>query len=141
MLNIKTTLAALALSFSMLMAQPAFAEDAPMSVSGSELATPAQAKALFDKGSAFLDVRDDAAWNQGRIPGAVHLDVKMPAFTKEAIAAAGVAADKDVVIYCNGVKCLRSAEAIGKMKGFGYTKMHYLREGFPGWKDAGYPVE
>jgi rhodanese-related sulfurtransferase len=52
-------------------------------------------------------------------------------------------ADKNtpVVIYCNGPACWKSFKtAVGLVKA-GYTKVHWLRDGFPGWLDKGYPTE
>jgi len=98
-----------------------------------------KAKALFDKGAVFVDSRTDKDWGAGRIPGAVHLELSK-GFT-EASLGAKAKKDQDVVMYCNGVSCLRSSEAAAKAVGWGYKKVHYYRLGFPDWKAAGYPVE
>ncbi len=115
-------------------------EDAVKDVAGATTIASAEAKQLFDQGVAFIDVREDAAWNLGRIPGAVHMDVKMPVFNKDALLKE-VTADKKVVFYCNGVKCPRSAVACKSALEWGYKHVYYYREGFPGWKSAGYAVE
>jgi len=51
--------------------------------------------------------------------------------------------DKNVsiVVYCNGVKCWKSYKSIVRLVKAGYTNVHWLRDGFPGWQDKGYPVE
>ncbi len=121
---------------------PALAEEpeAPMTVEGATTVTTEDAKALFDEGVLFVDTREDAAWELGRVPGAVHLDVHTDAFSKEALMEeAGF--DEKILFYCNGIKCLRSSIASARAVEYGYKHVYYDREGFPGWKKAGYPVE
>ena len=118
----------------------ASAAEAPMSVNGAKTVSTAEAKALFDEGVLFVDAREDAAWALGRIPGALHLDVNTGAFTREALLAEASLEDK-IVFYCNGVKCLRSSNACEKAIEYGFKNVYYYREGYPGWKTAGYPVE
>lgn len=111
----------------------------PTQVNGAATIDAAAAKALFEKRVVFIDVRADADWDAGRIPGAIHLELKK-GFT-EATLSGAVAKDKDVVFYCNGETCLRSSEAAAKAVGWGYKKVHYFRDGYPAWKAAGYAVE
>ena len=111
----------------------------PETVKGATTVDATKAKALFDKGAVFVDVRSDKDWQAGHIPGAVHLEL-----TKNYTAATlGAKAKKnqDMVLYCNGTSCMRSSEASEKAVGWGYTKVHYYRLGLPDWKAAGYPVE
>ncbi len=122
------------------MAFTAVAEEAPLTVEGAKTIDIAEAKKLFDNEVLFVDVREDAAWNLGRVPGALHLDVKTGKFSKEALLEEAKF-DEPVVFYCNGIKCGRSAEACKKAISFGYKQVYYYREGFPGWKSSGYPVE
>lgn len=126
----------------MLLAVPmAFAADeiSVMSVPGATNVDSAKAKSLFDKKVAFIDTRNDKDWDAGRIPGAAHLDVKT-GFTEESLAKV-IKKDGEVVMYCNGEKCLRSSHAAEKAVKWGYTKVYYYRDGFPAWQGAGYPVE
>jgi rhodanese-related sulfurtransferase len=123
-----------------LLASQTFAgEVSPMTVNGATTVDTAQAKALFDKGALFVDVRSDKDWAAGRIPDAIHLELKK-VFSEETL---GKDAKKDdaIVIYCNGESCLRSSEASVKAVGWGFTKIQYYRDGFPAWKAAGYPTE
>jgi rhodanese-related sulfurtransferase len=110
----------------------------PTEISGATTVDPAAAKILFDRGVPFVDVRPDARWKDGHIPGAVVLDLK-GAFTEAALSQVA-AKDQGVVIYCMGPRCLRSSKACAKAVGWGFEKVYYLREGLPGWKAAGYPV-
>lgn len=113
--------------------------DSPMNVDGANTVSTEQAKALFDKEILFLDVRSDADWEAGRIPGAEHLELKK-VYSKDTLAEL-VKPDEEVVIYCNGPKCLRSSDACKKAVEWGWKKVHYFRDGFPAWKGAGLPVE
>lgn len=124
----------------LMMALPmAQAAESPATVAGATTIDGAKAKALFDKGVVFVDMRTDKDWGAGRIPGAVHLELSK--VFSDASLGAKVKKDQDVVMYCNGVSCLRSSEASAKAVGWGYKKVHYYRLGFPDWKAAGYPVE
>lgn len=49
---------------------------APEAVPGATTVDTAKAKALFDTGVVFIDVPSDADWEAGRIPGAIHLELK-----------------------------------------------------------------
>lgn len=118
---------------------PSLAEESPATVAGATTVTTTEAKALFDKGVKFVDLRPDADWEAGRIPGAAHLDFKVK-FSEEALGAV-VGKDQDVVLYCSGVKCMRAPEGSIKAVSWGYKKVHFYREGLPGWQAAGYPVE
>ena len=111
----------------------------PMTVDGAKTVNAAEAKALFDKGVIFLDVRKDKDWNAGRIPDAIHLDIKKT--LNEASMGKEIKKADEVVIYCNGESCMRSSNGSVKAVGWGYSKVYYFRDGFPAWKAAGYPVE
>ena len=115
------------------------AAESPLSVDGAETVTTEQARALFDQEVAFVDVRKDTDWDAGRIPGAIHLDIK-GAYTEDSLAAE-VQKDETVVIYCNGSSCLRSSDASRMAIGWGFSNVKYYRDGFPAWKAAGNPVE
>lgn len=119
---------------------PALAtEVSPEQVPGAMTVDTATARALFDQQVAFVDVRKDSDWDAGRIPGAIHLDLKGK-FTEQDLSAE-VKKEEPVVIYCNGSSCLRSSEASALAAGWGFGKVHYYRDGFPAWKAAGNPVE
>ena len=111
----------------------------PASVPGCTTVDAAAAKALFDNEAAFVDLRKENMWNNGRVPGAIWLDFKQ-AFNQEALQSE-VDKDEALVFYCSGVRCPRSAKASEKAIAWGYSKVYYFRSGFPAWKNAGYPVE
>ena len=111
----------------------------PLTVDGAKTVTAAEAKALFDKGTIFIDTRKDKDWNAGRIPDAIQLDVKKK--LSEATLGKEVKKGDAVVMYCNGESCMRSSKASKMAVGWGYTNVYYFRDGFPAWKAAGFPVE
>lgn len=117
----------------------AFAKESPATVDGAKTINASEAKALFDKGVLFVDVRSNKDWAAGRIPDAVHIELKK-VLSEETLAKEAKKSDP-IVIYCNGVSCLRSSKASIKAVGWGYTNVHYYRLGFPDWKAAGYPTE
>lgn len=118
---------------------PAAAEKAPLSVDGATNVTVEQAAELFDEGVLFVDVRKGSDWEAGRIPASINLYVK-DALTEEALAAEAGKDDK-IVFYCNGAKCGLSSEACAKAIEWGYSQVYYMRDGFPGWEQAGMPIE
>lgn len=117
-----------------------FAEKlSPATIDGATTVTATKAKALFDKGITFVDVRKDKDWDAGRIPDAVHINLKN-GYSDESLSKA-VKKDQEVVIYCNGPKCMRSSKASAMAVGWGFSKVFYFRGGLPAWKAAGYPAE
>jgi len=111
----------------------------PINVSGAVTVDAKKAKTLFDKGVVFVDVRKDKDYAAGRIPDAVHIELKK-VYNKKSLGKHAKPGDL-VVFYCNGHSCLRSSNAAEKAVSWGYNRVHYFRDGFPAWKSAGYPVE
>ena len=125
---------------SLLIAVPAQAEKvSPETIPDAVTVSAEQAKALFDEGVVFVDVRSDKDFAAGRIPDAVHLNSKSN--WDEGKLAAEVGKGDKVVIYCNGPSCMRSSKASAQAVSWGFTGVHYFRLGFPEWKNKGYPVE
>ena len=114
-------------------------EISPKNIEGATTVDTAQAKALFDDGVAFVDVRKDKDWDAGRVPDAIHIELKKM-FSDSALSEE-VKKDERVVLYCNGESCLRSSKATEKAVSWGFSKVYYYRDGFPAWKAASYPVE
>src|SRR5579872_2284657 len=86
--------------------------------------------------AVFLDVREPDEYDQGAIPGAVHLPRGNLEFQVE-----GKLPDKEapVVVYCAGG--VRSAFAAQTMEQLGYKDVSSLIGGFNRWKDGGHPWE
>jgi tetratricopeptide (TPR) repeat protein len=69
-------------------------------VKGATAIDVTTAKALFDRGVPFVDVRNEGHWSRGHIPGAVHLSIW--AVFSEFELSKIVSKDQEVVIYCAG---------------------------------------
>ena len=91
-----------------------------------------EAAAHIDAGYAVLDVREPDEYQEGAIPGAVHI----PRGHLEA-QIEGRLIDKTapVVIYCAGG--VRSAFAAKTMQELGYEQVESMEGGFGRWKDEG----
>lgn len=113
--------------------------ESPTLLVGATTVDAAAARELFDRGVPFVDVRTIPSWNRGHIPGAVLLDYRTD--FSEANLLAVIGKEQEAVIYCEGPKCLLSSKACAKAVSWGFDKIHYFRDGFPGWKAAGNPVE
>jgi molybdopterin/thiamine biosynthesis adenylyltransferase/rhodanese-related sulfurtransferase len=97
----------------------------------AEIDTETTASRL-DDGALVLDVREPDEYNEGAIPGAIHI----PRGHLEA-QVEGKISDKNapVVVYCAGG--VRSAFAVKTMSELGYTGAESLEGGFGRWKDEG----
>ena len=115
------------------------AESSPIQVDGATTIDTAKAYSLFEQEVVFVDVRKDSDFEAGRIPGAVHIELKKQ-FSEQSLSEE-VKKDEPVVFYCNGHSCMRSSDATKLAVGWGFSKVHYYRDGFPAWKASGNPVE
>jgi rhodanese-related sulfurtransferase len=84
-----------------------------------------------------IDVRSDAAWSQGRIPGAIHVPN-----AELAERAASVVPDRNtrVVVYCWGPGCNGSTRGALTLATLGYTRVQELIGGFEYWSREGLAV-
>ncbi|MFM9082451.1 MAG: rhodanese-like domain-containing protein, partial [Actinomycetota bacterium] len=93
----------------------------------------ATAQARIDLGGVLvLDVREPDEYDQGALPGALHI----PRGHLEA-QIEGRATDKnqEIVVYCAGG--VRSAFAAATLQELGYTNVLSMAGGFGKWKDEG----
>jgi len=109
------------------------------SVDGATRIDVVTAKALRDRGVLFVDVRATKDFENGHIPGATNIDVKIDMEKTSLLAIADL--DDEIVLSCHGKYCMDSANASAKAVLWGFTKVRYFAGGFPAWKEAGYPVE
>ncbi len=90
------------------------------------------AAALIDKGALVLDVREPDEYDEGALPGAIHI----PRGHLEAqIENRIVDRHAPVVVYCAGG--VRSAFAAKTLAELGYTDVVSMAGGFGRWKDEG----
>lgn len=90
------------------------------------------------RGPLVVDTRSDAAWVQGRIPGAVHVPWQQLA---ERIGDVAPDRDAPVVVYCWGPGCNGSTRAALTLARLGCTAVRELIGGFEYWAREGLAVE
>ena len=93
-------------------------------------------KLRADKKNTILDVRTEAEFKTGHIPGAINIDVNGPDFDKKV---AELDKGKTYLVHCAGG--VRSAKACKKLEGAGFKELYDLAPGFKGWEKAGKAVE
>jgi len=100
----------------------------------SEISVADAAREL-EGGATLIDVREKEDWDNGHVPGAVHmsrgtveLDIeeKVPAL------------DAPIICHCGGGS--RSALVVESLQKMGYTNVKSLAGGFKAWKQAGLPM-
>jgi sulfur-carrier protein adenylyltransferase/sulfurtransferase len=92
-----------------------------------------EADALREGGKGTLvDVREASEWEQGHVPGAIHIS---KSYIEQRIEAAVPDRDAPIVTYCaSGVRSLFAAQTLLEM---GYTNVSSMSGGFQGWKSGG----
>src|SRR5215208_841675 len=84
--------------------------------------------------ATLIDVREDSEWEQGHLPGAVHIS---KSYVEQQIEGAVPDRDAPVVLYCaGGVRSLFAAQSLQQL---GYTNVASMSGGFQAWKSAGLP--
>ena len=103
---------------------------------------PGELAALIAKSDTdsylLVDARPGKRFAEGTIPTAVSIPVpKM----KEA-GAKLLPADKNkmLIFFCGGVTCGMSTKDAGMAVKLGYTNVHVMLKGVPGWKKSGHPL-
>jgi hypothetical protein len=116
-----------------------FAE-APAEISGAKTVDAAAAKALYQQGAVFIDVRDKLSWSTGHIAGSVNLDFNDDAFI---ILYVSNELDKEtpLVFYCDSALAPSAAMASFFASSWGYKNVHYFRDGYYSWLAADFPIE
>jgi rhodanese-related sulfurtransferase len=87
-------------------------------------------------GWVLIDSRSQASWDQGHLPGAIHL----PTAEIAARAASVVPAGASVVTYCWGPGCNGGTKAALEFAKLGYPVKEMIG-GFEYWAREGLPVE
>ncbi len=98
--------------------------------------TPAEVDLLREapQPPVIVDVREASEWEQGHIPGAIHIS---KSYIEQQCEAAAPDRDAPVVLYCaGGVRSLFAAQTLRDM---GYTDVASMSSGFQGWKSQGLP--
>ena len=98
-------------------------------------ATPQQVADLLHAGEVQLaDVREKNEWDEGHLPGAVHVPKSyLEQWAEDRIPDK----DKATILYCaGGVRSAMAADTLAKL---GYTNVISMSGGFNRWKDSGLP--
>ncbi|OLE01814.1 MAG: molybdopterin biosynthesis protein MoeB [Actinobacteria bacterium 13_1_20CM_4_69_9] len=96
-----------------------------------------RARELIDGGEpVVVDVREQDEWDEGHIPGAVHIP---RGHLESRIERAAPDPSRRVLLYCSAGN--RSAFAAKTLEEMGYEDVASLAGGFTDWKRNGYPVE
>lgn len=98
------------------------------------------AKQIYDSGSAvFVDARAEELFEEGHIEEAVSLPVgRYDAYIDKFKVAYPLSAY--IVTYCSGRECEDSHQLAQNLFGEGYANISVFIDGYPGWKEAGYPI-
>ncbi|MCB1914597.1 MAG: rhodanese-like domain-containing protein [Rhodocyclaceae bacterium] len=133
-----------------LFSSPALAIDNPSSISGATIVSVGEARAMIEAGVPVFDVRSKNEFAEGHVAGAHNVPYKerSPKVAdfdggKDKFDLSKLPADKqsEMIFYCNGIDCWKSYKASVTAVGAGYTGVKWMRDGYPGWKAAGYPVK
>jgi rhodanese-related sulfurtransferase len=89
-------------------------------------------------GPVVIDTRDDAAWRQGRIPGALHVPGAELAGRIDSLVADP---SERIVVYCWGPGCNGSTKAALRLAELGYENVRELVGGFEYWAREGLAIE
>ena len=93
---------------------------------------PVEAERLAAAGTRLIDVRESTEWEEGHIPGAVHIG---RSYLEQQIEGAAADRDTPLVLYCaGGVRSLFAAQSLAAM---GYTDVASMSGGFQAWKSEG----
>lgn len=98
-------------------------------------------KSLFEEGQTiFIDARSQSDYDDGHIKGAISMPL-MSVEEKFDVFFEKVPVSAQIVTYCSGRTCTDSHELAQILMGFGYTHVRIFVDGYPGWLQAGLPIE
>lgn len=128
----------------------AIAAETPTSLAGVTVVDAAKAKSLMDGGAVMVDARVANEYAESHIKGAKSVPYKEKSVkavsynpAEDSFDVAKLPSDKNaaLVFACNGAECWKSYKAAAAAVKSGYKKVYWFRDGLPGWKSKGYPVE
>ena len=101
-----------------------------------EIDAPAAEDLRESQAAVFVDVRDRNEWDEGHVPGALHV----PRGNLESrIEGAVPDRDAQIVVYCaSGARSAFAAKALAEL---GYEEVSSLAGGFNEWKRNGYAFD
>jgi hydroxyacylglutathione hydrolase len=108
---------------------PGQAADGPLEIDHQAAATK-----LSDQSAVFVDVREPDEWDDGHIPGALHIPLGE---LSERLGE--VPGTTDLILVCRSGG--RSAVATEFLLHNGYSRAANLAGGMLAWQEAGHPIE
>ncbi len=98
-----------------------------------------QAYSAYLEGSViFLDARDQVAYQQGHILGAINLPAH--AFMDSLSLLDELDSEQILITYCDGVDCNASIDLAGDLTMMGFTRVFFFFGGWQEWQTADYPT-
>jgi sulfur-carrier protein adenylyltransferase/sulfurtransferase len=96
-----------------------------------------RARELVESGDPLIvDVREQDEWDEGHVPGAIHIP---RGYLESRIEGAAPDRSRQILLYCSAGN--RSAFAAKTLQELGYEEPVSLAGGFTDWKRNGFPVE
>jgi rhodanese-related sulfurtransferase len=101
----------------------------------------AQAYARFQQGQAlFIDARPADEFAELHVPKSLNIT---PSLVEAGLAekVAGLARDREIVVYCGQVSCDLALKVAEKLQALGFNRVTAYVGGFKAWDEAGYPAD
>jgi rhodanese-related sulfurtransferase len=117
----------------------------PRLLPGAMVVDAAAVDALMKSGGQYIDVRTEAEFKNGHVPGAklvpyVEKSLKETDFDPKAdgfdLAKLPENKAAPLIFACNGAECWKSYKASHAAIKAGYAKVHWFRGGIPEWRQA-----
>lgn len=106
---------------------------------GVELIDHNELRERLERGDlVVIDVRPEAEYAAGHIPGAISLPPDQLDRVDEVLR--DIPADREVAAYCRGPYCVYADDAVRRLTALGRRAMR-LEDGFPEWRRGDGPVE
>lgn len=121
----------------------------PRSLPGATVVEAPAVEQMLGDGARYVDVRTEAEFARGHVPGAVLLPYgeKTPKDTDydgrlDSFDVAKLPPDRatPLIFACNGAECWKSYKASHAAIKAGYTRVHWFRGGLPEWRASKRPV-
>jgi len=108
---------------------------------GIELDDIEVVKRMYDsQETLFIDARSEDNYSDGHIKGALSLSLnRFDDLAGEFLEQYPL--ESSIVTYCSGRKCTDSHTIAQFLMELGYTNVRVFIDGFPAWKEKGYPIE
>ncbi len=98
-------------------------------------------KKIYDQGNTlFLDARTSEQHGEGHIHGSISLPVRQFDELIETIFIK-YPPSTPMITYCTGRECRDSHELAQLLYDAGYENVKVFSDGYPAWKEKGYPIE